>query len=145
MAAVEDGRVYQVGTYNGNPLGMAATRANLLEVLTPDAYTHLDRLNDRILSGCEAVIRKHNLPGYAVGVGSKGCVTFSPTKIIDYETFKANQDKDVSELAWLYNMNRGIFMTPGREEEWTLSVTHDDEAVDTYVQVFESMADELMA
>src|SRR4051795_7177281 len=42
MAAVEDGRVYQVGTYNGNPLGMAATRANLLEVLTPDAYTHLD-------------------------------------------------------------------------------------------------------
>ena len=25
-------RVYQVGTYNGNPLGMAAARANLLEV-----------------------------------------------------------------------------------------------------------------
>ena len=42
MAAVEDGSVYQVGTYNGNPLGMAATRANLLEVLTPDAYEHLD-------------------------------------------------------------------------------------------------------
>jgi glutamate-1-semialdehyde 2,1-aminomutase len=145
MGAVEDGRVYQVGTYNGNPLGMAATRANLLEVLTPDAYAHLDRLNDRILAGCEGVIRKHNLPGYAVGVGSKGCVTFSPTKIVDYETFKANQDKDLSELAWLYNMNRGIFMTPGREEEWTLSVTHDDAAVDAYVQVFEAMADDLMA
>ena len=35
---------------------MAATRANLLEVLTPEAYAHLDRLNDRILAGCEAVI-----------------------------------------------------------------------------------------
>jgi glutamate-1-semialdehyde 2,1-aminomutase len=145
MSAVEDGRVYQVGTYNGNPLGMAAVRANLFEVLTPEAYTHLDALNDRILAGCEAVIRKHNLPGYAVGVGSKGCVTFSPTKIVDYETFKANQDAQVSELAWLYNMNRGIFMTPGREEEWTLSVTHDDQSVDDYVQVFESLADELMA
>src|SRR5215204_329999 len=43
MAVVEDGSVYQVGTYNGNPLGMAATRANLLEVLTPEAYQHLDR------------------------------------------------------------------------------------------------------
>src|SRR5213080_2561268 len=52
MEAVEDGRVYQVGTYNGNPLGMAATRANLLEVLTPDAYARLDHLNDRIVSGC---------------------------------------------------------------------------------------------
>jgi glutamate-1-semialdehyde 2,1-aminomutase len=145
MAAVEDGSVYQVGTYNGNPLGMAATKANLLEVLTPAAYEHLDRLNERILAGCEAVIRKHNLPGYSVGVGSKGCVTFSPTKVIDYETFKANQDKDLSELAWLYNMNRGIFMTPGREEEWTLSVTHDDTSVDAYVQVFEAMADDLMA
>ena len=143
MAAVEDGSVYQVGTYNGNPLGMAATRANLLEVLTPAAYEHLDGLNERILAGCEAVIRKHNLPGYAVGVGSKGCVTFSPAKIVDYETFKANQDKDLSELAWLYNMNRGIFMTPGREEEWTLSVTHTDEAIDAYVAVFDAMADEL--
>src|SRR3954469_16571107 len=145
MASVEDGSVYQVGTYNGNPLGMAAIRANLLEVLTPASYEHLAHLNGRILGGCEGVIRKHNLPGYAVGIGSKGCVTFSPTKIIDYETFKASQDKDLSELAWLYNMNRGIFMTPGREEEWTLSVTHDDAAVDAYVQVFEAMADDLLS
>jgi glutamate-1-semialdehyde 2,1-aminomutase len=145
MAKVEDGTVYQVGTYNGNPLSMAAARASLTEVLTPEAYAHLDHLNDRLLSGCEAVIRRHNLPGYAVGVAGKGCVTFSPVKIVDYETFKANQDKDLAELAWLYNMNRGIFMTPGREEEWTLSVTHDDAAVDAYVQVFEAMADDLMA
>ena len=145
MTVVEDGSVYQVGTYNGNPLGMAATRANLLEVLTPEAYAHLDHLNDRIVAGCQAVIDKHNLPGYAVGVASKGCVTFSPVKIVDYETFKANQDADLADLAWLFNMNRGMFMTPGREEEWTLSVTHDDASVDAYVQVFEAMADELMA
>jgi len=143
MEVVEDGSVFQVGTYNGNPLGMAAARANLLEVLTPEAYQTLDRLNDRILAGCQAVIEKHNLPGYAVGVGSKGCVTFSPVKIVDYETFKANQDEDLAELAWLYNMNRGIFMTPGREEEWTFSVTHDDASVDAYVQVFEEMAADL--
>src|SRR3954449_1932130 len=71
MRVVEDGTVYQVGTYNGNPLGMAATRANLLDVLTPDAYTHLDALNDRILAGCEEVIRRHSLPGYAIGVAGK--------------------------------------------------------------------------
>jgi glutamate-1-semialdehyde 2,1-aminomutase len=145
MSVVEDGSVYQVGTYNGNPLGVAATRANLLEVLTPEAYEHLDHLNDRICTGCQGVIDKHSLPGYAIGVGSKGCVTFSPVKIVDYETFKGNQDADLAELAWLFNMNRGVFMTPGREEEWTLSVMHDDASIDTYVQVFEAMADELMA
>jgi len=140
---VEDGTVVQVGTYNGNPLGMAAARANLLEVMTPEAYAHLDRLNDRILAGCDAVIAEFGLPGYSVGIGSKGCVTFSPVPIVDYETFKANQDAELCDLAWLYNINRGIFMTPGREEEWTLSVTHTDEAIDTYVACFRELASDL--
>jgi glutamate-1-semialdehyde 2,1-aminomutase len=145
MAVVEDGSVYQVGTYNGNPLAMAAARASLEDVLTPDAYRTLERLNERIVSGCEEVITRHRLPGYAVGVGSKGCVTFSTERIVDYETFKANQDVAVTELAWLWNMNRGIYMTPGREEEWTLSVTHPDEAIDAYVAAFDEMAAALTA
>jgi glutamate-1-semialdehyde 2,1-aminomutase len=145
MSVVEDGSVYQVGTYNGNPLTMAAARASLEQVLTADAYRHLDALNDRILAGCEAVIERHRLPGYAVGIGSKGCVTFSPTPIVDYESFKASQDVPLTELAWLWNMNRGIYMTPGREEEWTLSVTHTDEAVDAYVRAFDEMAAALAA
>jgi len=145
MACVEDGSVYQVGTYNGNPLGMAAARANLLEVMTDDAYAHLAMLNDRILAGCTAVIEEFGLTGYSVGIGSKGCVTFSPVKVIDYESFKANQDAALCDLAWLFNMNRGIFMTPGREEEWTLSVTHQAEHVDRYVEVFREMATELTA
>ena len=143
MSVVEDGSVYQVGTYNGNPLGMAAVRANLEEVLTPEAYQLLDRLNERIVGGCGEVVERYGLPGYAVGIGSKGCVTFSTERIVDYATFKANQDAEMSELAWLWNLNRGVFMTPGREEEWTLSVVHTDEAVDHYVAVFDELAKEL--
>jgi glutamate-1-semialdehyde 2,1-aminomutase len=142
---VESGAVYQVGTYNGNPLSMAAARASLEEVLTADAYRHLDALNDRLMAGCQAVLDKYELPGYPVGVGAKGCVTFSPVPIVDYESFKANQDSDLSDLAWLYNMNRGIFMTPGREEEWTLSVSHTFEDCDAFAGVFEEMANDLTA
>jgi glutamate-1-semialdehyde 2,1-aminomutase len=145
MSVVEDGSVYQVGTYNGNPLTMAASRANLERVLTPAAYRHLDALNERILAGCEAVIERHRLPGYAVGLGAKGCVTFSPVPIVDYETFKASQDVAVTDLAWLWNMNRGIYMTPGREEEWTLSVTHGEDALDAYVEAFDELAAALSA
>src|SRR3954470_20224140 len=91
MRVVEDGTVYQVGTYNGNPLGMAAARASLTEVLTGDAYAHLDHLNERIVAGCGRVVDEHRLPAYTVGLGAKGCVTFSPQKIVDYETFKETQ------------------------------------------------------
>ena len=145
MAVVEDGSVYQVGTFNGNPLTMAAAKASLLEVLTPDAYQHLDRINERLLAGCQDVIDRYGLPGYSVGIGSKGCVTFADERITDFATFKKHQDAEMADLAWLYNLNRGIFMTPGREEEWTLSIAHTEEAADDYVACFDEMARDLTA
>jgi glutamate-1-semialdehyde 2,1-aminomutase len=50
MSAIADGRYEQVGTFNGNPLAMAATRATLTDVLTPQAYSHLDELATRLRS-----------------------------------------------------------------------------------------------
>ncbi|MGB2873885.1 MAG: aspartate aminotransferase family protein [Gaiellaceae bacterium] len=141
---VENGAVYQVGTFNGNPLAMAAARANLSEVLTPEAYELIDAREDRLLRGCQSVIESHSLPGYSVGIGAKGCVTFSPEPIVDYESFKAHQDAELADLAWLYNMNRRIYMTPGREEEWTLTVAHTPEDCDAFVAAFDEMASDLM-
>ncbi len=142
---VEKGEVYQVGTFNGNPLAMAASRASLSEVLTPEAYEQLERLEARLLKGCEDVIERHGLPGYAVGLGAKGCITFSPEPVVDYESFKANQDGELTDLAWLYNMNRRVYMTPGREEEWTLTVAHSDEDCDAVVAAFDELAADLTA
>jgi glutamate-1-semialdehyde 2,1-aminomutase len=145
MEVVDNGTVYQVGTYNGNPLTMAAARASLEQVLTPDAYAHLDMLNDRLLAGCDAILERYDLPGYTVGISSKGCVTFSPTKITDYASFMASHDGELTDLAWLYMMNRGVYMTPGREEEWTLSVVHSVEDADLYIAAFEELARDLVA
>jgi glutamate-1-semialdehyde 2,1-aminomutase len=145
MAVVEEGRVHQVGTFNGNPLSMAAARATLDEVLTPEAYPHLESIDDRLVAGCQAVIERYGLPGYTVGIGSKGCVTFAPGRITDYASFRQQQDAELTELAWLYNVNRDIFMTPGREEEWTLSVAHQPADADGFVAVFEELAADLTA
>jgi glutamate-1-semialdehyde 2,1-aminomutase len=145
MEVVEADRVHQVGTFNGNPLTMAAARASLDHVLTPDAYRHLEAIDDRLVEGCQAVIERYGLPGYAVGIGSKGCVTFASTRITDYASFRKAQDIELTELAWLYGVNRDIFMTPGREEEWTLSVAHRVADADSYVAAFEELASDLTA
>jgi glutamate-1-semialdehyde 2,1-aminomutase len=142
---VEQGVVYQVGTFNGNPLAMAAARASLTEVLTPEAYQQLEALEARLLKSCHEVIERYGLPGYVVGLGAKGCVTFSPEPVVDYESFKANQDGELTDLAWLYNMNRRVYMTPGREEEWTLSVAHSDEDCDAVAAAFDELAADLTA
>ena len=127
---VEDGRLRLLGTYNGNPLSMAAAAASLHEVLTPAAYAELDRLGDRMLAGCERVIGAGGLDARCVGLGSKGCVRWAG-------------ETGLSALIWMWLMNRGVLTTAGRGQEWNVTVAHDDEAVDRYLDVFGGLAAEL--
>jgi glutamate-1-semialdehyde 2,1-aminomutase len=138
-AVVASGKVFQVGTYNGNPLCMAAARASLEEVMTPDAYAHLDAVNEQLIAKCDAICEKYGFPGHTVGISSKGCVNFSTGRITDYESFIEHQDVELCLLAWIYNINRGIIMAAGREEEWTLSISHGDEDVERWVTALEDI------
>jgi glutamate-1-semialdehyde 2,1-aminomutase len=139
-ALVADGRVRQQGTFNGNPLVMAAAQATLTEVLTDAAYARLHAANRALMAGCERVIAEYGLLAHTVGMGSKGCVVFSPEPVREYRDYLTKIDHELSDLAWLYHMNNGIFMTPGRDEEWTLSVLHSDADLARYVEVFETFA-----
>ena len=92
------------------------------------------------MAGCERVIAEYGLPAHTVGMGSKGCVVFSPSRCASTATTCTKIHHDLSDLAWLYHMNNGIFMTPGQDEEWTLSVLHTDADLARYVEVFETFA-----
>src|SRR3954449_6317147 len=142
-ALVADGTIHQYGTFNGNPLVMAAARAALTEVLTDDAYEQLEAANHKVLAGCNAIIERYGLPAHTEGLGAKGCVVFSTEPIREYRDYLTKVDGDLSTLAWLYHMNHGVFMTPGVEEEWTLSIAHDDEHLQRYLDAFEAFASDL--
>jgi glutamate-1-semialdehyde 2,1-aminomutase len=144
-ALVEDGSVRQQGTFNGNPLTMAAAQAALVDVLTPDAYRQLHKANETLRAGCERIIAEHGLPAHTVGMGSKGCVTFASEPVREYRDYLTKIHHDLSDLAWLYHMNHGIFMTPGRDEEWTLSVAHTDAHLARYLEAFEAFARDVTA
>jgi glutamate-1-semialdehyde 2,1-aminomutase len=142
-AIVADGTVSQYGTFNGNPLVMAAAEATLTKVLTDDVYERFEQTNQRLLDGCQQIIDTHGLPAYTEGLGAKGCVVFSPERLYEYRDYLTKVDEELSRLAWLYHMNHGIFMTPGTEEEWTLSIAHSDEELQRYLDAFEAFASDL--
>ena len=73
-------------------------------------------------------------------MGSKGCVVFATEPVREYRDYLTKIHHDLTDLAWLYHMNNGIFMTPGQDEEWTLSVLHTDADLARYVEVFETFA-----
>lgn len=143
MSLITENKVKQLGTFNGNPLAMAATEAALCEVLTPPAYRRFAEAAARIEGGCRDVIERYGLPAYTVGALAKGCVMFSDTTITDYRSYLAHFREDLNYLGWLYHMTNGVFMTPGGDEQWTLSVAHTDEDLDHYVHVFEKFAREV--
>jgi glutamate-1-semialdehyde 2,1-aminomutase len=137
---VESGRVRQQGTFNGNPLTMAAARACLLDVLTDDAYRGLHERNESLMARCREVIERYGLAAYTVGMGSKGCIVFAAEPVREYRDYLTKIDHELTRLAWLYHMNRGVFMTPGEDEQWTLSVAHSAADDDRYVAAFEAFA-----
>jgi glutamate-1-semialdehyde 2,1-aminomutase len=137
---VASNAVRQQGTFNGNPLVMAAAQATLVDVLTDDAYARLHAANKTLMAGCDRVIAEYGLPAHTVGLGSKGCVVFSAEPVREYRDYLTKIHHDLTDLAWLYHMNNGIFMTPGQDEEWTLSVMHTDADLQRYVDVFEQFA-----
>ena len=137
-------RVAHLGTFNGNPLSMAAGLATLTRILTKDAYPKLHALADSLTAGCQAVLDEYELPGYAINVGPKGCVMFTPERVTNYRDF-IGLDSELWTAFFFYLANRGILLPPGPDDQWTLSVQHTEEEVDRHVAVFREFASELTA
>jgi glutamate-1-semialdehyde 2,1-aminomutase len=125
----------QQGTFNGNPLSAAAGLAALTEVLTKDAYDYLGKLGSMLAEGCDRAIADSGIPAHTVDLGAKGCVSYRETKLTNYRDFLETHP----ELYWAsypWMVNRGIFMTPGDEEQWTISVQHSEDDIRRYVDAF---------
>ena len=133
------------GTFNGNPLTMAATKATLTEVLTRDVYDQLNSIHKVLADGCTSVIEKYRLPAVRPGLGAKGSVIYSATPVREYRD-AMGIDERITYIAWLFQQNRGVFKSPwAKQETWTTSVFHTDEDAGRYVDNFEELAAALTA
>jgi glutamate-1-semialdehyde 2,1-aminomutase len=140
MGRIADGTYDQVGTFNGNPLTMAASRATLTEILTPEAYEHFGRLGKIMSDGVRDVVEEYDLAAYPLAFGGKGSVTFSGRKVRNYRDFLELDDR-FSQAHWLFQHNGGVFLPPwGKAEQWTLSVQHSEDDARRFVDNFETFA-----
>ena len=135
-------RVAHLGTFNGNPLSMAAGLVTLTQILTRDAYPRLHAMADRLTAGCQEVLDEYELPGYAINVGPKGCVMFTPQRVTNYRDF-IGLDGELWQASFFYLANRGILLPPGPDDQWTLSVQHTDEEIERHIAVFRDFAAEV--
>jgi len=106
MDAVVDGRMAHYGTYNGNPLVMAAVMA-VDELIDQQTFSAAEKINTDTLTALDGIIDEYELPAHTVGLGLKGAVTWRTAPVRNYRDFK-NVDFEAAELSWLWGINRGI-------------------------------------
>lgn len=143
MDQITTGKVVHLGTYNGNPLCMAAGKAVLDEVCTPEATQAAIDLNRRVLDTCQQTIDDADLPAHTVQFGAKGCITWSPKPIENYRDYKAT-DFDLAFAQWMHGINRGVLLPPGLDEQWLISIMHSEADAMHYAEVFAEFAAELV-
>jgi len=143
MDTIVSGEYDQVGTFNGNPLTMAAARAVLTRILDDDAYSRIADLQKVMVDGCNEVIARWRLPARIVSFGAKGCIVFSATPVRSYRDFLAVDDR-FSHCHWLFQHNNGVFLPPwGKSEQWLVSVQHTETDARRFLNNFEMFADAL--
>jgi glutamate-1-semialdehyde 2,1-aminomutase len=144
MDQITSGRVLHLGTYNGNPLCMAAAKAVLADICTKETTRRVIDLNSQLVAACQGTIDRAGLPAHTVQFGAKGCVTWAEEPIKNYRDYKAT-DFDLAFAQWMHGINRGILLPPGLDEQWLISVMHSDSEAMRYAAVFEEFVAELIA
>jgi glutamate-1-semialdehyde 2,1-aminomutase len=144
MDQITSGKVLHLGTYNGNPLCMAAAKAVLADICTPAATAEVIGRNARLTAACADIIDRADLPAHTVQFGAKGCVTWSVEPIRNYRDYKAT-DFDLAFAQWMHGINRGVLLPPGLDEQWLISVLHTESDAMHYADVFAEFVDELTA
>jgi len=125
------------GTLAGNALSVAAMRATLGEVLTDDAFTHMEELAVRFTDGVRAVIDRYELPWSVTRLGARAEYRFVRPAPRSGGAASAAEDELLDRYLHLYLCNRGVLITPFHNMALMCPETSEAD-VDRHTEVFEA-------
>lgn len=97
------------GTLYGNALGMAACRATLASVLTPEGFERTARLGAQLADGIDAVFRTAGVDWRAQRLMSRSGFTFGARQPRNATEARALARPHLHRLLRLYMANRGVW------------------------------------
>ena len=122
-------RISQGGTFNANPVTMAAGVATL-NALTPEAYARLDAIGERLRGGASRLLAATRRRGQVTGVGSLFWLHWTTETLTDYRSARA-KDAEMAQRVFVGMLNEGILLTQRGLGACSLAMTDQD--VDRFV------------
>ncbi|MBA4161471.1 MAG: aspartate aminotransferase family protein [Novosphingobium sp.] len=99
-------------TLSANALALAAMRACLTEVMTPQAYAHMLPLAEELAAKTKDVIEGRGLNWHVTHVGSRGEFICDPVPARNGTEARAKMRGDLEHALHLFLINRGVLIAP---------------------------------
>lgn len=138
-----DGPVYQAGTLSGNPVAVAAGRAQLA-LLDETVYDCLEGATRTVADGFEAALRAAGVTAQVIRHGTLAGVVFTdraPTRFEDV----AGADHDAYARFFHAMLERGIYLAPSGYEVVFTSLALDAAVLDRVVEAAHEAAEVVAA
>lgn len=137
--------VHPSGTFNANPIAVAAANATLEELSKEGTYERLEALGTRLSDGLQTLGKKYGKPLYTVAMGGIAVLEFGFTKedpITDLRDCIARCDTKTYDRLYLKAREQGIRLTYKRGRIY-ISTAHTEEDIDTTLEIFDRIFAEL--
>jgi glutamate-1-semialdehyde 2,1-aminomutase len=99
-------------TLSANLLALAALQACLSEVMTTEAYAHMETQALRLEQGLEAMLKRRALPWHVQRIGARVELGFGASPARNGSESAAAMRPDLERTLHLYLLNRGTLLTP---------------------------------
>ena len=141
MDLISEHKVFHGGTYNTNPVSMAAGLATFREVLTRENYAHVDKLSKKLTDGYRKTSRKVWPAGLHCVCGSERRADALCRRRFATTATGSTIDIELWRHYWFGMVNRGVMAQPyWWDEQWTISVQHTEADIDKHLAAFEDVA-----
>ncbi|MCA7926688.1 aspartate aminotransferase family protein [Burkholderia cenocepacia] len=99
-------------TLTANLLAMAAMRATLTHLMTPEVFAPMHALAEQLAAGLRTIIARHGLPWCVTQVGARVEFQFCPQPPRNGSQAEAVMDAELEHALHLALLNRGVLITP---------------------------------
>jgi glutamate-1-semialdehyde 2,1-aminomutase len=129
------GKVYQAGTFSGNPMSINAGLATM-DLLTDKFYKDMHDKGEYFRNGIRDVLNKLDINYQVTGVESMTEVYFTDNEVYDFESAK-NVDTKAFDKYFHTLLENGVFIAPSQYECVFLSSAHSLEDIDKTLDAME--------
>ncbi|MGB9854124.1 MAG: glutamate-1-semialdehyde 2,1-aminomutase [Candidatus Bathyarchaeales archaeon] len=133
------GKVYQAGTFSGNPVSVAAGYS-VLKLLFRErekVYPKLERNCERLVKALKNWVLDYGLKAQVNGLASMFQIFFTATPVTDYTTVKTSEIQKFN-IYFKSLLEQGVFIPPSQFETCFLSTAHSEEDINVTLAAFDN-------